>query len=70
MTNGQISQLQDLSRCYMRHREKVWVEALLTIAGWGDMRGMTKFEEAWLRKWTHQYRHQIRAIKRNRREAE
>jgi hypothetical protein len=62
MTRGQVAQLQDLSKCWMPlHGE--WV-AWALLGGLHDAK-LEKQEKAWLRRLTHQYRHQIRAIKRN-----
>jgi hypothetical protein len=63
MTNGQIAQLQDLSKCYLPRYEKGWVERMITF-----VTPLSKYEKAWLRRLTHQYRNQIKAIKRNQRE--
>jgi hypothetical protein len=69
MTNGQIAQLRELSKCWMPFHYRRWVNALLHI---GDALqfefpySMDKFEERRLRRLTHQYRHQIKAMKRNR----
>ena len=73
MTNGQIQQLRDLSKCHMTRRDAA-------LLGWFtfDWEGGTAMDKsyifdaedkAWLRRLTHQYRNQIRAIRRNQRRA-
>ena len=70
MTNGQIAQLQELSKCYLPRRkngfmdEAGFVEVWLSFATENDH--MTKPAEALLRRLTHQYRHQIAAMRKNR----
>jgi hypothetical protein len=65
MTNGQIQQLQDLSKCTGLRRFDV-----LCVQEWrlGEYRDthMDKTQKAWLRRLTHQYRNQIRAMRKNR----
>jgi hypothetical protein len=64
MTRGQIAQLQDLSKCYMPRRPKAFVKIWLEPF-FDDGNFMDKYDKAYLRTLTHQYRHQIAAIKRN-----
>jgi hypothetical protein len=70
MTNGQIQQLRDLSKCYMPRGAKAFVMIWLDPF-WTDRDGerMSKSNKATLRRLTHQYRGQIAAIKRNQRKA-
>ena len=64
MTNGQIVKLQELSKCHcLPHRMGEWVDYKLLGAEVGA--SMDSFDKTWLRRLTHQYRHQIAAIKRN-----
>lgn len=64
MTNGQIQQLQDLSKCTGLERyDENFVKAWWFFANEAERMG--KREKAWLRRLTHQYRNQIQAIKRN-----
>lgn len=67
MTNGQVRQLQDLSKCSnLRRFDKAFVASWLEPFDWGmQVIKMGEFEKAWLRRLTHQYRNQIAAIKRN-----
>jgi hypothetical protein len=67
MTNGQIAQLQELSRCYMPRNAKAFVMIWLDPF-WTDRDGekMNKTSKAQLRRLTHQYRHQIAAMRKNR----
>jgi hypothetical protein len=62
MTNGQIAQLQDLSKCY-------WVLDDRFKYGWlwhtDKSYKLDKQDKAILRRLTHQYRNQIAAVKRN-----
>jgi hypothetical protein len=62
MTNGQLKQFQDLSKCYMRQPERGWVWRKFYVR---DGIELAKWEKATLRRLTHQYRNQIRAVKRN-----
>ena len=65
MTQGQIQRLQDLSKCsnlpYLMN-EWVTIKLLLDAAG---VAPMDEWDKLWLRRLTHLYRNQIRAIKRN-----
>jgi hypothetical protein len=64
MTNGQIQRLQELRKCSCLPRlAKPWIEFWLENT-WGVDR-MDKYAKADLRSLTHQYRHQIAAIRRN-----
>jgi hypothetical protein len=68
MTNGQLAQFDELGRCHLSYSARVWVLAMDCLGRWGDdFRPLTKTEKAWLRRLWHQYRHQIRAMRRNRR---
>jgi hypothetical protein len=70
MKPGQIAQLQDLSKCYMRQEEAAWVRLTIDpLWGWLS-KPLRKNQKAWLRRLTHQYRHQIKAVKRNQKAAE
>jgi hypothetical protein len=67
MTRGQIAQLQELSKCWMRPTESIFVRRELGFSGLGsNWLHMDKISKAKLRRLTHQYRHQIKAMKRNR----
>lgn len=71
MTNGQISQLRDLSKCYMTRSDRAWYGYL--VNAWDaeyHSKPFRTFGEKTLRRLTHQYRNQIRAIKRNRKRAD
>jgi hypothetical protein len=67
MTPGQIAQLQDLSKCYMPRSAKafvqIWLDPYFTPAP--EKERMDKTSKMQLRMLTHQYRHQIAAVKRN-----
>jgi hypothetical protein len=66
MTNGQIAQLQELSKCHCLSRTD---RAFIAVQLWDDpepIGEMTKFSKAWLRRLTHQYRNQIAAMRKNR----
>jgi hypothetical protein len=70
MTNGQIQQLQDLSRCYMLPGYSSWVKGWLLWAedecsGQIAAYKLPRESKAILRRLTHQYRNQIAAVKRN-----
>ena len=61
MKPGQIAQLQDLSKCYMTPSDRFdfdWISLLGRNHLW-------KSEKATLHRLTHQYRHQITAMRRN-----
>jgi hypothetical protein len=64
MTNGQIAQLQDLSKCTGLRRFDVLCVQEWRLGEYSDTR-MDKTQKAWLRRLTHQYRNQIAAVKRN-----
>jgi hypothetical protein len=66
MTNGDIQRLQELSKCScLPRRANAFVEIWLDPY-WGNADDkMNKNQKARLRSLTHQYRHQIAAIKRN-----
>ncbi len=74
MTNGQIAQLQELRRCYMPSlNDEVFVDIWNSyqepefIDAWGYINPkMGKQAKAVLRRLMYQYRHQIKAMKRNR----
>jgi hypothetical protein len=68
MTRGQIAQLQDLSRCTgLRRFDKAFVASWLEPFDWGPpVIKMSAFEKAWLRRLTHQYAGQIKAMRKNR----
>jgi selenophosphate synthetase-related protein len=67
MTNGQIAQLQELAKCHMATKgDKNFMEYWFA-----DGRPIPCVPLNWgakkvLRRLTHQYRHQIKAMKRNR----
>jgi cyclopropane fatty-acyl-phospholipid synthase-like methyltransferase len=67
MTRGEIAQLQELSKCYGMNRKDATTVQIWLSPFWAtpDER-MNKFDKAWLRRLTHQYRGQIAAMKRNR----
>lgn len=65
MTNEQIAQLQDLNKCCNLPMMD-WVEYMLLGASVGA--SMNGWDKNQLRRLTHQYRHQIAAIKRNQKE--
>lgn len=64
MTNGQIQQLNDLSKCHNLRRFDILCIREWQLDEFRDER-MDKAQKAWLRRLTHQYRNQIRAMKRN-----
>ena len=66
MTNGQLKLLQDLNKCYMPRYWQTWVRQTLWV-GAADMGNFTlkEYEKRKLRSLTHQYRNQIKAMKRN-----
>jgi hypothetical protein len=66
MKNGQVAQLQELSKCYMYWSAAEWVRQMLTIHKWDRDGELPKGSKAYLRRLTHQYRGQIAAMKRNR----
>lgn len=66
MTNGQIAQLQELSKCRCLSRDD---SAFIAVWLWDDPEPagkMSALAKAWLRRLWHQYRHQVNAMKRNR----
>lgn len=63
MTNGQIQQLQDLSKCYMPRREHYFCVEM------EQRERLNKWQKRHLQTLTHQYRNQIAAIKRNQQRA-
>jgi hypothetical protein len=66
MTHGQRQQLQDLGKCW-----GVSTLALLALYRLGGLdRPFYRVEKRWLNGMTHQYRNQIRVIKRNQKAAE
>lgn len=66
MTNGQVTQLQELSKCYIApYGFMNWVRGHLKYGVEHNIE-MTKRNKKFLRRLTHQYRHQIKAMKRNR----
>jgi hypothetical protein len=74
MTNGQIAQLQDLSKCYMPRGSYaarfVWAYNAIIDGLPSDLikvEYLNKWQKGFLRKLTHQYRNQIRAMRRNQR---
>lgn len=70
MTNGQIAQLQELSKCYMPRRSKEWVDGMLWISKKDLQDGLrtvlVESGKATLRRLWHQYRHQVAAMRKNR----
>ena len=65
MTNGQVAQLQELDKCYgLRRSDMNFIKAWQYFSTEADR--MLKGDKADLRCLTHQYRHQIKAMKRNR----
>jgi hypothetical protein len=63
MTRGQIAQLQELRVCHnLPRRTMEW----LVVCGWDTERRLSKSEKAHVRYLTHQYRHQIAAMRKNR----
>jgi hypothetical protein len=62
MTSGQIEQLQELSKCYMTRRDANIARGL----SFEPQLPMNKWEKHWLRRLSHQYRHQIAAMRKNR----
>jgi hypothetical protein len=65
MTKGQMAQLRDLSKCYMGNWS--WDRRFVSSFEFVDHDSyrLAKSDKAILRRLTHQYRNQIRAIKRN-----
>jgi hypothetical protein len=64
MKPAQIAQLQELEKCYMPKRyfsDMLWVRWMLKENIPAD-----KHNKGFLRYLTHQYRHQIAAMKKNR----
>jgi hypothetical protein len=54
----------------MRQEEAAWVRLTIDpLWGWLS-KPLRKNQKAWLRRLTHQYRHQIKAVKRNQKAAE
>jgi hypothetical protein len=70
VTNGQIEQLQELSRCWMpRHDIKALghdARYLEELSYWDATEHLGKAQKRVLRRLTYQYRHQIKAMKHNR----
>lgn len=64
MTNGQVQQLQDLSKCYMPSDAQAFVYYMTVWERLLDKR-MNKRAKVIIRRLTHQYRNQIKAMKRN-----
>jgi DNA replication protein DnaD len=64
MKPGDLSNLIKLSRCYMRPYSFEWtlIRSLLQTPGWP----LSKIEKHYLRKWMHEYRHQLRFFQRRR----
>jgi hypothetical protein len=61
MTRGQITQIQDLGKCW-----GVPTLAMLALYRFGELdRPLYRNEKRWLKGMTHQYRNQIAAVKRN-----
>lgn len=67
MTNGQIAQLQELSRCYMPRRDRRVLMGWKMYAdqGLGYFWSNRMFKSDLRRLW-HQYRGQIAAMRKNR----
>jgi hypothetical protein len=63
MTQGQLAQLRELSKCYMARRRD-WL--ISTGISFNEPEKLDEWEKAQLRRLTHQYRNQIAAMKRNR----
>jgi hypothetical protein len=68
MTRGQIAQLQELAKCWNVPRMyegfiHIWLDPF-----WTDRDGdkMGEWDKRRLRRLTHQYRHQIAAMRKNR----
>lgn len=66
MTNGQIVQLQELGRCWMVLEKDRMDLSWLTMWEWEANERLTPNDKALLRRLTHQYRHQIAAMRKNR----
>jgi hypothetical protein len=65
MTNGQIAKFQELNKCHcLRRSEKAFINLNLF---YDDGEALSTAAKLWLRRLWHQYRHQIRAMRRNRR---
>jgi hypothetical protein len=70
MKPGQIAQLQELERCYIAYPQRWqpdyrrWLDYM--ILGLPFNIQMTKLDKKWLRRLWHQYRHQIAAMRKNR----
>jgi hypothetical protein len=62
MTNGQLAQLRDLSKCYMPLDDMAEFDWLRFHPRFYRL---NKHEKTQMRRLTHLYRHQIAAIKRN-----
>jgi hypothetical protein len=68
MKPGQIAQLQDLSKCYLVTRgDRNFMEYWFADNRPVPCVSLNWAAKATLRRLTHQYRHQLRAIKRNQR---
>jgi hypothetical protein len=66
MTRGQISQLQDLNKCTgLGDFFGAWVTAMYALGYHDKSLTLCKLEKAWLRRLTHQYAGQIRAMRKN-----
>ena len=63
MKPGQIQQLRDLVKCYMPVADDIKLEKLWWCMQTGFP--LNDRDKKTLRRLTHQYRHQIKAIKRN-----
>lgn len=75
MTNGQIAQLRDLSKCFMPRRDRAFLNFLLFNWTTNEIALDRSYrfddeDKIILRRLTHQYRNQIRAIKKNQRAKE
>ena len=71
MTDGQIAQLQELSKCRMKRPDKVWINFLMF--NWeANQLAIDKSyrfdgdDKRILRRLTYQYRNQIAAMRKNR----
>lgn len=62
MKNSQIAQLQELNRCYLLPDDRKFVNVYMRYPNLP----YNKYDKATIRRLTHQYRHQVAVMKRNR----
>lgn len=62
MKPNQIAQLQEIDRCYLLPLDRGYVNVFLR---WTEL-PYNKFDKAIVRRLTHQYKHQIAAMRKNR----